>query len=100
MPTILHIDLREGFKQDDVIIYLGDREVACRSDVSTDLTISYAASIEVEVSEGQSTLRIEVPKQHVSSSTIIDPKETPFVAIFLHDRQVAFHKLKKAMPVM
>jgi hypothetical protein len=99
MP-VLHIDLREGFKQDDVIVYLGDREVARRSGVSTDLTISHAASIEVQAPEGRSALRIEVPKQHVSSSTMVDPEETPFVAIFLRDRQISFHKLKEAMPMM
>ena len=99
MP-VLHIDLREGFKQDDVILYLGDREAVRRSDVSTYLTISHAASLEVQAPAGSSTLRIEVPKQHVSSSTDVDPAETPFVAIFLRDRQISFHKLKEAMPML
>ena len=99
MP-VLHIDLREGFKQDDVILYLGDLEAVRRSDVSTDLTISHAASLEVQAPPGPSTLRIEVPKQHVSSSTDVDPAETPFVAIFLRDRQISFHKLKEAMPML
>ena len=99
MP-VLHIDLREGFKQDDVILYLDDREAVRRSDVSTDLTISHAASLEVQAPAGSSTLRIEVPKQHVSSSTDVDPAETPFVAIFLRDRQISFHKLKEAMPML
>jgi hypothetical protein len=99
MP-VLHIDLREGFKQDDVILYLGDREAVRRSGVTTDLTISHAASFEVQAPAGPSTLRIEVPKQHISSSTGVDPAETPFVAIFLRDRQISFHKLKEAMPML
>jgi hypothetical protein len=99
MP-VLHIDLRDGFKQDDVILYLGDQEPVRRSGVTTDLSISHAASFEVQASEGPSTLRIEVPKQHVSSSTSVDPVETPFVAIFLRDRQISFHKLKQAMPML
>jgi hypothetical protein len=97
---VLHIDLREGFKQDDIIVYLGEREAVRRSDVSTDLTISHAASLEVQAPAGASTLRIEVPKQHLSSSTVVDPAETPFVAIFLRDRQVSFHKLKEPMPML
>jgi len=99
MP-VLHIDLREGFKEDDVILYLGDREAVRRSGVTTDLTISHAASLEVQAPAGPSTLRIEVPKQQVSSSTVVDPAETPFVAIFLRDRQISFHQLKEAMPML
>jgi hypothetical protein len=99
MP-VLHIDLREGFKEDEVVLYLGDREAVRRSGVSTDLTISHAASFEVQAPAGPSTLRIEVPKQRVSSSTGVNPAETPFVAIFLRDRQISFHKLKEAMPML
>jgi hypothetical protein len=99
MP-VLHIDLREGFKQDDVILRLDDREAVRRSGVTTDLTISHAASFAVEAPAGPSTLRIDVPKQHVSSSTVVDPAETPFVAIFLRDQQISFHKLKEAMPML
>jgi hypothetical protein len=99
MP-VLHIDLREGFKEDEVILYLGDREAVHRSGVTTDLIISHAASFEVQAPAGPSTLRIEVPKQYVSSSTGVNPAETPFVAIFLRDRQISFHKLKEAMPML
>jgi len=99
MP-VLHIDLRDGFNHDDVILYLGDREAARRSGVTTDLTISHAASLEVPAPAGPSTLRIEVPEQHVWSSTDVDPAETPFVDIFLRDRQISFHKLKEAMPML
>lgn len=98
--TALHIDLRDGFKQDDVIIHLGDQEVARRSGVTTDLTISHAASLEVPAPAGPSALRIEVPTQHVSFSENVDPVETPFVAIFMRNRQVTFHKLKEAMPML
>lgn len=99
MP-VLHIDLRDGFKQDDVVLYLGDREAIRRSGVTTDLTISHAASLEIQAPSGPSTLRIEVPKQQASYSTDVDPAETPFVAIFLRDRQISFHKLKEPMPML
>jgi len=99
MPT-LHIDLRDGFKEDEVIIYLRDQEVARRSGVTTDLTISHAASLEVPAPSGPSTLRIDIPKQHVSFSESVDPVETPFVAIFIRNRQITFQKLKEAMPML
>jgi hypothetical protein len=99
MP-VLHIDLRDGFHYDDVLLYLDDREAARRSGVTTDLTISHAASIEVPAPAGSSALRIEVPKQRASASTDVDPAETPFVSIFIRDRQISFHKLKEAMPML
>ena len=98
--SVLHVDLRDGFNHDDVILYLGNQEVARQSGVTTDLTISHAASLEVPVPPVPSTLRIEVPKQQVSFSESVDPAETPFVAIFLRGRQITFHKLKEAMPML
>ena len=98
--SVLHVDLRDGFKQDDVVLYLDNREVARRSGVTTNLTISHATSLEVEATQSPAMLRIDVPKQNISSSTVVDPMEMPFVAIFLRDGQVSFHQLKEAMPML
>ncbi len=99
MPT-LHIVLRDGFDHDDVVLHVNNQEAARDSDVTTDLTISHAASFDVPVPEGRCTLRIDIPKQNISSSVDIDPADTPYVAIFVRKGKVEFHKLKEAMPML
>ena len=76
MPT-LHIDLRDGFDHDDVVLHVNNQEAARRSDVTTNLTISHAASLDVPAPEGRCDLRIEVPRQNISSSVDLDPADTP-----------------------
>jgi hypothetical protein len=99
MPT-LHVDLRDGFDHDDVILYLNNRESARRSDVTTNLTISHAAALDVPAPEGRCALRIDIPRQNISSSVDVDPAETPYVAILVREGRVEFHKLKEAMPML
>jgi hypothetical protein len=99
MPT-LHIDLRDGFDHDDVVLKVNNREAARGSDVTTDLTISHAASFDVPAPEGRCALRIEIPTRNLSSSLDLDPADTPYVAIFVREGRVDFHKLKEAMPML
>jgi len=99
MPT-LQIDLRDGFDHDDVVLHVNNREAARRSDVTTDLSISHAASFDVTAPEGRCALRIEIPTRHVSSSVDLDPVDTPYVAIFVRKGRVEFHKLTEAMPML
>ena len=99
MPVI-QLDLRDGFRHDDVIVFVNDKEAARASDVTTDLTISYAASLHLTAPEGPFTLRLEVPHQGISAWTSVDAGETPYVAASLHNRAAAFHKSKEAIPML
>jgi len=99
MPT-LHILLRDGFDHDVVVLHVNNREAARGSDVTTDLTISHAASFDVPAPEGRCALRIEIPTQNISSSVDLDPADTPCVAAFVRKGRVEFHKLKEAMPML
>ena len=55
MPAI-HIDLRDGFDPDEVVLHLNNREAARCCDVITNLTISHAASYDVLWPEGRCAL--------------------------------------------
>lgn len=100
MPT-LHIDLRDGFDQDDVIFYVNNAEAARLIGVTTNLTVSHAAALDVLVPEGRCALRLEIPKQNISASIIdVDAVDTPYVAIFVHQGIVEFHTLREAMPML
>ena len=54
----LHVALRDGFHNDTVTIKVNGKEVYRKSGITTDLTISFADSVEVPV-EG-ATARLEV----------------------------------------
>jgi len=97
---VLHLDLRDGFKHDDVVVYINDHESARASDLTTDLTISHAASFDLAVPDGPFTLRLEAPKQGVSASTVVDAAETPHVAAFILNGTPIFRKLKEAIPML
>jgi hypothetical protein len=99
MPT-LHILLRDGFDHDEVVLHVNNQEAARGSDLTTDLTISHAASFDVRTPEGRCALRVDIPTQNISSSIDLDPADTPYVAIFVRKGRVEFHKLKEAMPML
>src|SRR5215472_11246734 len=99
MPT-LHIDLPDGFDQDEVILYVNSRQAARLTGVITNLTVSHAAALDVLVPEGRCALRLDVPKQNISGSIDVDAVDTPYVAIFVRQGIVEFHTLKEAMPLL
>ena len=99
MPT-LHIDLRDGFDQDDVIFLVNNQEVSRRTGVTTNLTISHAAALDILVPEGRCTLRLDIPKQNISASIDVDAVDTPYVAIFVRQGIAEFHTLREAMPML
>jgi len=68
----LHIDLRDGFNQDDVIFHVNNQEVSRRTGVTTNLTISHAAVLDILVPEGRCALRLDIPKQNISASIDVD----------------------------
>lgn len=99
MPT-LHVDLRDGFNDDDVILYIDEQEAARESGVTTDLTISRAATLDVPAPEGPCALRIDVPRQHLSARVQVNVADSPYVAIFLRDGAAEFHKLQEPLPML
>jgi len=98
--SVLNLDLRDGFKHDDVIVYADEREAARASDLTTDLTISHAASLQLAVPDGLFKLRLDVPRQGISASVSVDVAETPYVAVFILDGEPSFHKAKEPMPML
>jgi len=76
VPT-LHIDLRDGFDQDDVTFHVNNQEVSRRTGVTTYLTVSHAATLDVLVPEGRCTLGLDAPKQNISVSIDVNAVNTP-----------------------
>jgi hypothetical protein len=95
----LHVALRDGFRNDTVTIKVNGKEVYRRSGVTTDLTISYADSVEVLV-EG-TTVRLEVAVDGgQTGSEEVRVAETPFVAVRILEGTMEFQKSKEQIPML
>ncbi len=76
----MHIALRDGFRGDTVLVGIDERVVFHRAGVTTDLTISHAASFDVDIDAPR--VRLRVALGHGRATTLdIDPQATPFIDV-------------------
>ena len=95
----LHIALRDGFRDDTLTIRVNGREVYRKSGVTTDLSISFAGSVDVPVSGD--TARVEVALQRGPTGIEqVQVPETPFLEVRIVDRTVEFRKSKEQIPML
>ena len=95
----LHVALRDGFHNDTVTIKVNGKEVYRKSGITTDLTISFADSVEVPV-EG-ATARLEVTVEGGQrKSEEVRVAETPFIAVWILDGTMEFRKSKEQIPML
>jgi hypothetical protein len=77
----LRIELQDGFEDDEVICTVGGREVARRPAVRTDLRISRADAIELEVPDAPLTVGVQVPTRGLAAELDLDPREHPYLLV-------------------
>jgi hypothetical protein len=63
----LAIHLQDGFSGDTVVVSVDGEEVARREGVTTDLRLSRADVVEIEVADGESTVAIALPDRGLSA---------------------------------
>ena len=78
----LHIALHNGFQGDHVVIEIGGHTVFDRTGVTTDLRISRADAVDVEVGVEQVTITVTV-LPGVSGSTDLNAAQSPYLAVDL-----------------
>lgn len=96
---MLHVALRDGFRTDTVTIRVNGKEVYRRSGVTTDLTISFADSVEVPVEGATARVEVAVEGGHRGSEEICIA-ETPFVAVQIVEGKMEFRKSKEQIPML
>jgi hypothetical protein len=74
--AILRIELQDGFDDDEVICTLDGREVARRAGVQTDLRISRADAIPLDVSPGEHVLGVGVPTRGLYTELPVHVRES------------------------
>lgn len=95
----LIIKLRDGFKNDTVSIRLNNNEVYRRSDVSTDLTISFADAVEIPVEQSVVSVEVEVKGKQICKKKI-RVKETPFIEVWLVEGRMELRESDEETPML
>lgn len=80
----LRIRLRDGFRGQAVTVTLDGKEIYRKSGVTTDLAVSYADAVEASVDAAPVTLAVRV-ENGAAASADIDPRQTPFVDVWIVD---------------
>jgi hypothetical protein len=84
MPT-LHVDLREGFNRDTVVVRIDEREVFRRSGVETNYSVGLADRITVELPEGEVRVEVILPDRGIQH-TIVHHVSGPATLAFALDQ--------------
>ncbi len=80
MPR-LSIELQDGFADDTVVIRVDVEEAAREEGARTNLAISRAGSVDVEVPDQPVTVEISVPTQGIEASVTADPGRHRYVLV-------------------
>ena len=67
MPTVT-IDLQDGFDGDRVELWAGGERVWESDEVTTNLAVSLAASVPLELEQGETELKVVVPRRSVEGT--------------------------------
>jgi hypothetical protein len=84
MPRI-HIALHDGFRGNHVVITVDGNVVFDRNGVRTDLRISRADAIDVDVAAASVAVAVNVDPGAIAGAVTVDVAATPFLAIDLLD---------------
>jgi hypothetical protein len=76
VPAI-HIDLSDGFDHDDVVLHVNNREAARGSDVTTNLTVSHAASFDVLRPVGEPAASVQFLTLRTVESSVFKQLQSP-----------------------
>jgi hypothetical protein len=81
----LHIALHDGFQADSVVITVNGQPAFKKSDVTTNLTISYADAVEVPVSDVTADVEVRVSSRAQAAQLTVNVLETPYLAVSLSE---------------
>lgn len=77
----LHIELQDGFEQDEVFIQVNGEEVFHESKLKTRYQISLADSFEVKVPKGSVEVNILIPGRNIAKITSIETIRPTYLGI-------------------
>jgi hypothetical protein len=95
VPT-LHVALQEGFAHDRVVVKVNGAEVANRPEVTTRNQIGFAEAVELDVSEGATTIEVDVPARQLTASVHVELAEKTYVGVSIVDGRLELRPQREA----
>ncbi len=86
----LHIALQDGFRQNSVAITVDGRTVYNKSGVTTDLRISRADAVDVELPQATARIGVAVGPGNITATRDHDAQAAPYLAISLEGGRLLF----------
>jgi hypothetical protein len=94
----LNIKLRDGFDHDNVSIKVDGRDVYKKSGVTSDPTISFADSADVETDNEE--VKLEVTVEGETKSKTINTRATPFIEVWRTQDNFELRESANEVPMM
>ena len=94
----LNIKLRDGFNDNDVSIKVDGRDVYEKSGVTSDATISFADSTDIETDDQE--VKVEVTVEDETRAKTINVKATPFLEIWRSSENIELRASANEVPIM
>lgn len=95
----LRIKLRDGFRDQTVVIAVDGKEIYRKAGVTTDLSISYADAVEASTEGVPVKLAVRVEGGPAASADI-DPRRTPFVDVRITDGKMDLRASAAEQPML
>jgi hypothetical protein len=96
----LHIDLQDGFENDEVIVRVDGREVFHKDGVSTDIRISRADGLETPTAKPEVTVEIELPKRKLKASQRLKVSDSGYLGASRDGNSLRLRTSKEAFLYM
>lgn len=81
----LNVDLQDGFNNDLVIIRVNEQEIFHKKGVQTNLLLSYADAVEVEVPEGIIKVETILPSKKLSKTIDLQISAQVYLGISIQE---------------
>ena len=81
----LHIAFQDGFASDTVIVTVNGAEKYNKHNVSTNLVISRADTVDVEIEDRTAHVTVSVPSRATRSTLTVDVIDTPYLGVSINN---------------
>ena len=86
----LVIDLQDGFANDRVEVRVNDRQVYAKDGVSTDLRLSRADGVRLQLAKGPVEVHVNVSSRGLSATERLDISADVYLAVSVSDTDLKF----------
>lgn len=84
----LHVDLQEGFTDDEVALRINGQELFQKEGVTTKTLLGLASSAEIEVPNGTVTIEIKVPTKNLAKTISLETSGSEYLGVSIENGKI------------